>query len=425
MDYFEYRGSAMYCEEVSLRELCMQYGTPLYVYSHRTLSRHFKVFDEALSEISHIICYAAKANSNLAILSAISKLGGGADVVSGGEFFKCLKAGISPSKIVFSGVGKTIQELEYVLRNRILLLSVESSSELQQISAVAKKFGTKAPISLRLNPDVNPNTHPYISTGLKKNKFGLTQDVLMSLFEAAKKDPHLDPIGLNVHIGSQITETSPFVEAVTIACDVIRKLRKQGIAIQYLDCGGGLGVRYREESPPSPSDYASCLIPLIKDLDLTLLIEPGRALVANAGILLTKVIYVKKTLEKTFVIVDAGMNDLIRPALYGAQHEIEPVHRNFRPHSRHTMKADIVGPICESSDFLAKDREMEEVFEGDLLCIRTAGAYGFAMASQYNSRPRPPEVLVRDDQSYVVRQRESFDDLIRGEKIPDWLQGNV
>lgn len=417
MDCFEYKGSSLYCEDLPLKELAIQFGTPLYVYSYSTLERHFRVFDEALGSVKHIICYAVKANSNLAVLRIMSNLGSGADVVSGGELFRCIRAGISPSKIVFSGVGKTIQEIEYALQKNILFLSVESKAELEQIERIAETRKTKARISLRLNPDVDPKTHAYISTGLHKNKFGLPQEEAMGLYTYAARSEYLDPVGLNLHIGSQITEIDPFVDAVKIACDVIRKLRQKGVSIQYFDCGGGLGVRYRDEDPPIPKDYAQAVVPLIQDLDLTVLIEPGRSMMGNAGVLLTRVLYLKKTPKKEFVIVDAAMNDLLRPALYQAEHEILPVMQMKRP----KFTADIVGPICETGDFFARDREIEQISSGELLCIRTTGAYGFVMASQYNSRPRAAEVLVKGDQVDLIRRRESFEDLIQHESMPKWL----
>jgi diaminopimelate decarboxylase len=418
MDYFEYKSSKLFCEEVPLSELAVQFGTPLYVYSHATMERHFKAFDEAFSAVKHMICFAVKANSNLAVIRSFAQMGAGADVVSGGELFRCLEAGVSPKKIVFSGVGKTIPEIEYALRRKVSCINIESSPELKQVAQVAQALGVEAPISLRMNPDVDPKTHPYISTGLKKNKFGLPKEEVFALYQEAKSHPNLDPIGLDFHIGSQLTETSPFVDAMKVAVSTVKELRSQGIQIRHLDFGGGLGVRYRTETPPSPQEYASAILPVVKDLDLMLVIEPGRALIGNAGVLVSKVIYVKRTISKNFVIVDAAMNDLLRPSLYDAEHEIVPVMKQGRP----TMKADIVGPICESGDFLALDRELDEPWEGDLLCVRTAGAYGFSMSSQYNSRPRPAEVLVKGSQVELVRARESFDDLIRGERIPDWLR---
>ncbi|HLG20294.1 MAG TPA: diaminopimelate decarboxylase [Bdellovibrionota bacterium] len=417
MDYFDYKGAALYCEEIPITELVHQFDTPLYIYSHATLERHFRVFNEALSNLPHLICFSAKSNGNIAILRAIAQMGGGADIVSGGELFRCLEAGVSPQKIVFSGVGKTVPEIEYGLRRKVLMLNVESESELWKIALVAEKLGTVAPISFRLNPDVDAKTHPYIATGLKRNKFGLTRETIFSLYKEAAQNPHLAPLGLTIHIGSQITETTPFVDAVRIACDIAKELQKKKIPLKYLDIGGGLGVRYRDEEPPSPKEYAKAIAPLFKGLSLTLILEPGRVLIGNAGVLITRVVYVKKTKRKQFIVVDAGMNDLIRPALYKSEHTIEPVVRRGKP----AVRADIVGPICESADTFAQDREIEDVEEGDLLCIRTAGAYGFSMASQYNARPRPAEVMVRGSDAAVIRARESFDDLIRGEKIPDWL----
>ncbi|MFH1017295.1 MAG: diaminopimelate decarboxylase [Pseudomonadota bacterium] len=420
MDHFQYRGPGLHCEELPLAELAREFGTPLYVYSYATLERHYRAFEGAFRSLNSLICYAVKANGNLAVLRAVANWGGGADVASGGELFRCLEAGFSPRKIVFSGVGKSLAEIEYALRTKILFLNVESAGELRTISRVAKAMDLKAPVAMRLNPDVDSKTHPYIATGLKENKFGLPRQEILELFREAQQDPHLDPVGLALHIGSQITELTPFLDALKIALDFIHDLRSKGIPIEILDFGGGLGVTYTHETPPSPEEYASAIAGLLKGEKLRVIIEPGRAMVANTGVLLTRVLHLKRNEAKTFVIVDAAMNDLIRPSLYGAEHEIVPVTKTNRP----AILADIVGPVCETSDFLGKARRIQEPEEGDLLCVRTAGAYGFSMASQYNARPRPAEILVRGSQVDLVRARESFDDLIRGENIPDWLKGS-
>ncbi len=417
MDYFVRKSGTLYCEDLPIKELVLQYGTPLYLYSYRTLERHFRVFSEALADIDHTICYAVKANGNIAILRALANFGSGADVVSGGELFRSITAEIDPRKIIFSGVGKTIPEIEYALRRKIYCLNVESGFELRQIADVASKLAVKAPVALRLNPDVDPKTHPYISTGLHENKFGLSQTEAIELYREASKNPHLDPIGLGFHIGSQLTQTQPFVDAAKIAVELVRTLRKSGIDIRHLDCGGGLGVRYRDETPPNPKEYASALLPLVQNMGLKLIVEPGRSLIANAGVLVSRVLHVKRTPKKNFVVIDTGMNDLLRPALYDAEHEIEWVSESHGER----IRADIVGPICETADFLARDREINEPMEGDLLAIRTAGAYGFSMSSQYNARPRAAEVLVRNGEASLIRKRETFDDLIAGEEIPSWL----
>ncbi|MFH1262372.1 MAG: diaminopimelate decarboxylase [Pseudomonadota bacterium] len=420
MDYFHFQNSSLLCESVPLRELAVQFGTPLYVYSYATLARHYLAFDRALSDLDHLICYAVKASPNLALIRALGNLGGGADVVSGGELFRAFEAGIPPGKIVYSGVGKTIEEIEYALRRGILMLSVESAAEMRRISEIAGRLSVTARVGFRLNPDVDAKTHEHISTGLKANKFGLDRKTVLELAVEASSDPNLEPAGVTFHIGSQIMEVAPFVAAVEIAADVVRDLKRRGVPIRYLDCGGGLGVRYGSETPPEPDEYARAIVLALKDLKVTVILEPGRSIVGNAGVLVTRVIGVKRTDRKTFVIVDAGMNDLIRPVLYDASHEIVPVVKNGRP----AEKVDLVGPICESGDFLGKDVLLPGVDEGDLLCVRTAGAYGFSMSSQYNARPRAAEVLVHEEKVDLIRARERFDDLIRGEKIPDWLKGS-
>ena len=417
MHFFEYKNHQLQCEGISIREIAEKVGTPFYLYSYHTLVRHFTVFDDAFKGIPHIICYSAKANSNLALLRLFINLGGGVDVVSGGELYRALKGGAAPHKIVFSGVGKREDEIEYALKTGILMFNVESSQELQVINEVAGRIGEKAPIAIRVNPDIDPKTHPYISTGLKQNKFGI--DVLRApmAYRLASQLPNLKIVGIDCHIGSQLVEVEPIIEALRKLKELVENLRKKGMEIQYLDLGGGLGITYEDEEPPHPIEYASTILEEIRGFGCTLILEPGRVIVGNAGILVSKVLYTKENEEKRFVIVDAGMNDLVRPSYYGSYHQILPV----KEETREEIVADVVGPICESSDFLAKGRKIPNLLSGELIAIMSAGAYGFSMSTNYNSRPRIAEVLVRDDQMFVIRQREGYEDLIRGEKIPDFL----
>jgi diaminopimelate decarboxylase len=417
MHFFEYKNHQLQCEGIPIREIAEKVGTPFYLYSYHTLVRHFTVFDDAFKGIPHIICYSAKANSNLALLRLFINLGGGVDVVSGGELYRALKGGAAPHKIVFSGVGKREDEIEYAMKTGILMFNVESSQELQVINEVAGRIGKKAPIAIRVNPDIDPKTHPYISTGLKQNKFGI--DVLRApmAYRLASQLPNLKIVGIDCHIGSQLVEVEPIIEALRKLKELVENLRKKGMEIQYLDLGGGLGITYEDEEPPHPIEYASTILEEIRGFGCTLILEPGRVIVGNAGILVSKVLYTKENEEKRFVIVDAGMNDLVRPSYYGSYHQILPV----KEETREEIVADVVGPICESSDFLAKGRKIPNLLSGELIAIMSAGAYGFSMSTNYNSRPRIAEVLVRDDQMFVIRQREGYEDLIRGEKIPDFL----
>ncbi len=415
MHYFLYREGELYCEEVPVRKIVERYGTPLYVYSAKTIKRHFQVFDSSFKEIEHLTCYSVKANSNIAILAMLRKEGAGADVVSGGELIRALKAGISPQKIVFSGVGKTPEEMQLGLEAGILLFNVESAEELEVLSEVAKKLKTKAPFAIRVNPNIDPKTHPYISTGLKKNKFGIPEEEIIDLYKKAKDNSHLQPIGLDIHIGSQLTQVSPFLEAVKRLKELWQELNHLGFEIKYLDLGGGLGIVYESEEPPLPEEYSSAVIKELKDLPITLILEPGRVIVGNAGILVTKVLYTKSSKEKNFIIVDAGMNDLIRPAFYQAYHKIIPLEDK----RDEEIVADIVGPICESGDFLAKERKISKVQRGDYLAVMSAGAYGFVMSSNYNSRARAAEVLVEGDHFFLIRRRETIEELLALEVIPD------
>ena len=423
MNHFEYRNGEMFAEQVPLKRIAQEVGTPAYVYSLATLKRHFKVFDQAFAKVRHIVCFSVKANSNLALLRAFAKEGSGFDIVSGGELFRALKVGADPKKIVFSGVGKKKEEIEYALKAGILMFNVESEEELFALNEIAAGIGKKAPISLRVNPDVDPQTHPYISTGMKKAKFGVDIKKSLETYRKAVSLKNVEVVGVDCHIGSQLTSVTPFVDALAKVREYLDRvlageLKKEGAQIRYLDLGGGLGINYHDETPPLPDDYARAIIQGLEGLDVTLILEPGRVIVGNAGILLTEVQYLKETETKKFVIVDGGMNDLIRPALYGSYQAIQPVVQT----NADKMIADVVGPICESGDFFAKDREIARPRRGDLLAVMSAGAYGFTMASNYNSHPKPPEVLVDGDRYYIVRKRESMDDLIHGEVIPAALQ---
>ena len=423
MNHFEYRNGEMFAEEVPLKRIAREVGTPAYVYSLATLKRHFKVFNEAFAKVRHIVCFSVKANSNLALLRAFAKEGSGFDIVSGGELFRALKVGADPKKIVFSGVGKKKEEIENALNSGILMFNVESEQELLTLNEIASAIGKRAPISLRVNPDVDAQTHPYISTGMKKAKFGVDIKKSLETYRKAVSLKNVEVVGVDCHIGSQLTSITPFVDALAKVREYLDRvlageMKKEGAQIRYLDLGGGLGINYHDETPPLPDDYAKAIIDGLEGLDITLILEPGRVIVGNAGILLTEVQYIKETDTKKFVIVDGGMNDLIRPALYGSYQAIQPVIDN----KSQKIVVDVVGPICESGDFFAKDREISRPQRGDLLAVMSAGAYGFTMASNYNSHPKPPEVLVDGDRYHVVRKRESFDDLINGEAIPPSLQ---
>lgn len=416
MDYFSYKGNELFAEEVSVQDIATKHGTPLYIYSRATIERHWHAFNNAVSTHKHLICYAVKANSNIGVLSVLAKLGSGFDIVSGGELARVIKAGGDPHKVVFSGVAKTEQEIEYALKQEIKCFNVESIPELERINKVACALDVKAPISLRINPDVDANTHPYISTGLKANKFGISKDEAKAAYEYANSLSHLNIQGMDCHIGSQLTDLSPFVDALERLLVLIDELAEKGIIISHLDVGGGLGVTYNDEKPPHPNEYAAAMAEKMKGReDLTLILEPGRAIAANAGILVTKVEFLKKGEEKNFAIVDAAMNDLIRPALYSAWQKIEPVIAT----PGQTSVYDVVGPVCETGDFLGKDRELN-IQPNDFLAVKSAGAYGFVMSSNYNSRCRAAEVMVDGNNTYVVRARETLEDLWKGEnKVPN------
>lgn len=419
MHSFEYHHGELYCEQVPISRIAKELGTPCYIYSHATLVRHFHAYDSAFKNIPHVIAFAMKANSNLAILRLMAKEGSGVDIVSGGELFRALKAGVPASKIVFAGVGKAPDEIRDALKSDILMFNVESPAELHAINHVAAEVGKRARIALRINPDIDPKTHPYISTGLKKSKFGIAAERAVEDFVLAASMSHIEVVGVHAHIGSQLTDVTPFTEALKKVVSLIGTLKERGLNIRYLNIGGGLGITYSDEKPPLPQDLSNAVLPLVQGLNLTLVMEPGRVIVGNAGILVTKAMYLKEGETKSFVIVDAAMNDLIRPSLYDAYHEVLPVNEKAGQRVKQTV--DIVGPVCESGDFLAKDRSLSMVEPGELLAIMSAGAYGFVMSSNYNSRPRVPEVLVRDKEFHVIRERESYEDLVKGEQIPSFL----
>jgi diaminopimelate decarboxylase len=407
MDHFIYREGRLYAEDVDLTSLAATYGTPCYVYSRATLERHWHAFDTALAGRPHLICYAVKANSNLAVLKLLADLGSGFDIVSGGELERVLHAGGDAAKVVFSGVGKQTWELRRALEVGIYCFNLESAPELERLNHVAAELGVCAPVSVRVNPDVDARTHPYISTGLKENKFGIDPDNALALYRQAAALPHIRIRGIDCHIGSQLTSLSPFIAALERILYLLDQLEESGIVIEHLDLGGGLGVRYRDENPPQPQDYVRALDDLLGQRSYQILLEPGRAIAANAGVLLTRVEYLKPTAHKNFAIVDAAMNDLIRPVLYEAWQEILPLQPRYDVAA---LNWDIVGPVCETGDFLGKQRHLA-LRMGDILAVRTAGAYGFVMSSNYNSRPRAPEILVEGAHARVVRQRESIADL--------------
>lgn len=412
MDFFAYRDGRLFAEDVAVSDIASQYGTPAYIYSRATLERHWHAFDQALGEHPHLICYAVKANSNIGVLSVLAKLGSGFDIVSGGELARVLEAGGDAGKVVFSGVGKKREEIRYALEQGILCFNVESEPELERINAVAAEMGVKAPISLRINPDVDAKTHPYISTGLKANKFGIPRERAVATYELAASLPNLEVKGMDCHIGSQLTTIEPFVDALERLLELIDLLAGKGITITHLDVGGGLGVTYNNENPPHPKEYAAALAEKMSGREqLKLIMEPGRAIAANAGIMITEVEFVKEGDEKHFAIVDAAMNDLIRPSLYSAWQHIGRVEQQTDATPR---VYDVVGPICETGDFIGKDRELA-IKPGDLLAVRSAGAYGFVMASNYNTRCRPPEIMVDGTTVTVVREREMLKDLWKGE----------
>ncbi len=423
MDHFHYKHGNLYCEDVLLESIAKRYGTPFYCYSTATLQRHYHSIDQPFAGMPHLICYAMKANSNIAILKLLTNLGAGVDIVSGGELFRAQQALVDSKKIVFSGVGKTRTEIEAALDAEILHFNIESEQELLVIHQVAKEKKKLAAISFRVNPDVDPKTHPYISTGLKESKFGVPYEQAVSLYQKAKSLDFIRISGIDCHIGSQLIDTAPFVDALKRIIELMKILEGNGIRLEYLDLGGGLGITYNQELPPHPAKYGHEIITALKTFyskPITLIFEPGRVIVGNAGVLVFKTLYVKYN-KKKFIIVDAAMNDTIRPALYQSYHQILHVNENVEKHGPRE-NADVVGPICESGDFLARDRDLPLFQPDELGVLRSAGAYGFSMSSNYNSRPRIPEILVNGKEFFCIRKRETYEDLIRGEEIPDFLK---
>ncbi|MDX2505783.1 MAG: diaminopimelate decarboxylase [Gammaproteobacteria bacterium] len=416
MDYFNYKEGRLWAEEVDISANVDVWGTPCYVYSRATIERHWKAFDSALAKQPHLVCYAVKANSNLAVLNILAKLGSGFDIVSMGELERVLRAGGSANKIVFSGVGKTAEEMARALDVGIRCFNVESQAELHLLEQVAAKKGVQAPVSLRVNPDVDAKTHPYISTGLKDNKFGIAIDEALEVYQSIAGSSHLKIEGVDCHIGSQLTDVGPFVDALDRVLALTDRLAEKNIRLKHLDLGGGLGIRYQDESPPLPEEQMAAVLQRLGNREFEILIEPGRAIVGNAGVLLTRVQYLKHNEEKNFAVVDAAMNDLMRPALYGAWQSIEPVLKLSPGHNRQTKVYDVVGPICETGDFLGKERTLT-IEQGDLLFVRSAGAYGFTMSSNYNSRPRVAEIMVDGNKHQVVRQRETIEQLFANESV--------
>ncbi len=416
MEPFHYLNGELHCEGVSLRAIADSVGTPTYIYSRAALLENLAAYDRAFAPVPHLVCYAMKANANLGVLATLARAGAGADIVSGGELYRALRAGVPPQKIIFAGVGKSREEMREALKAEILLFNVESPSELQALNETALGMGVRAPVALRVNPDVDPQTHPYVATGMKTAKFGVPIADAARVYEDATRMPGIAVRGVQMHIGSQLTKAAPFADAVDRMVRLVESLRPRGIEVRLFDVGGGLGIRYADETPPTPAEYAAALLPALRRLNVTVLLEPGRSIVGSAGVLLTRVLYRKAGPDKTFVIVDAAMNDLIRPAFYGAYHAIRPVLEaaGGRPGER----VDVVGPICESGDFLAKDRDLPRVEEAELLAVMSSGAYGFAMASNYNARPRAAEVLVGGGGYTIVRRRETYEELVAGESMP-------
>ncbi|MCH2343002.1 MAG: diaminopimelate decarboxylase [Pseudomonadales bacterium] len=410
MDYFNYKGDSLLAEAIPVADIAQKYGTPCFIYSRATLERHYGVYQEALKGCPHLICFAVKANSNLAVINVLARLGAGFDIVSGGELERVIAAGGDTSKVIFSGLGKTEAEIERALQLGIYCFNIESGAELDRIDRIAQRLGKKAPISVRVNPDVNTDTHPYISTGQKENKFGISYEQAIDIYRRAAILEGIKILGIDCHIGSQLTSVEPFLDATDRLLTLTDRLANEGILLTHFDVGGGLGVTYGEEEPPHPSELIAMIRSRFANREMTLLIEPGRTISANAGIFVTKVEYLKQTNHKNFAIIDGAMNDLLRPALYGAWQEIIPVNRR----QGDGITYDVVGPVCESSDFLGKERVLC-IKAGDLLAVRSAGAYGFAMSSNYNTRPRSAEIMVDHDKSYLVRPRETITELFAGE----------
>ena len=419
MHEFRYKNNQLYCESVKLEDIAKKIITPFYLYSYGTLLSHYRKLAKAFEPVQPLICYSMKANSNLAICRALVKAGSGMDIVSGGELYKAFLAGCPAEKIVYASVGKTEEEIRRAVAKGILFFNVESYQELVLINKVARDIGTIARVALRINPDVEPKTHAYITTGKLTNKFGIDFDTAYGILKNRLKFSHLNFKGLHIHIGSQIIQAKPYVLAIKKMASFIEKLKKDKIGIEYLNIGGGLGIIYNKEKPQTAVEFARKILPILKSTGLKIILEPGRFIVGNAGVLVTKVLYLKKTPLKNFVIVDAGMNDLIRPALYGAHHDILPIRY---PLNAKRYKVDVVGPICESGDFFARGRIMPKVKEGDYLAIMSAGAYGFSMASNYNCRLKPSEVMAKGNKFYIVRKRDSYLDLVRKDIVPEFLK---
>ncbi|RLB31878.1 MAG: diaminopimelate decarboxylase [Deltaproteobacteria bacterium] len=417
MHHFAYRDDELYCEEVPVAHIADQVGTPFYLYSHATITRHYHVFDGAFNGLEHLTCFSVKSNSNIAVLRALAREGAGADIVSGGELLRALRAGIPADKIVFSGVGKTPADIELALQSDIFMFNVESLQELQVLSRIAGTKGKTASIAVRINPDIAADTHPYIATGMGENKFGIPMRDALHVYKIADELKHIELSGISCHIGSQLTDIHPFTKALESLQKIFRELREMGMEIRNLNLGGGLGITYDEENPPHPNEYARALKEIIEGDSITLILEPGRVIIGNAGILVTRALYTKSTSNKRFIIVDAAMNDLIRPALYNSFHAVQPVKRTLSG----MIKADLVGPVCETGDFFARDRTMPPFEPGDLVALMSAGAYGFSMASNYNSRPRPAEVMVKGGQFSIIREREIPEELLKGESVPAFL----
>jgi diaminopimelate decarboxylase len=416
---FKYRGNALHVESVRVSDIADAVGTPAYVYSYKTLVGHYTKLKNAFASVNPLICFSMKANSNLAVCRTLVKHGAGLDIVSSGELYKAMKVGIQPNKIVYASVGKREDEIRAAIHAGILLFNVESAAELSMVNRIANSMKKRPDVALRLNPDVEAHTHKYITTGKSENKFGIDMGSAESLFMNWREFPWLSMCGVHIHIGSQITEFEPYVRALKKIVPFIKTVKKLGCDIRYFNMGGGLGIVYKEEKPQTAREFATAVLPYLKGIGVRVILEPGRFIAGNSGILVTKVVYIKDTPRKKFVIIDAAMNDLIRPALYGAYHEILPLQRNARLSAKDHVVADVVGAICESGDFMAKDRQIARVSQGEYLALMGAGAYGFTMASNYNSRRRPPEIMVKGDKFYVVRKRESFADLTKGEVIPD------
>ncbi|HOO76461.1 MAG TPA: diaminopimelate decarboxylase [bacterium] len=417
-DYWSYRGGELYCEDVALSRIAERFGTPTYVYSRGHLEGKFKEVERAWRGRRHLVCFSLKSNSSLAVAAVLARLGAGVDVVSGGELYRALKAGFPAAKTVFAGVGKTSREIREALKAGILFFTVESFSELEEIDGIAGKMGAQAPVAFRVTPDVDPKTHRYITTGKAENKFGFDLEHAREVYLSCRRLGAVKPVGIQMHIGSQIRSAGPYVEAVEKLAALVRGLKREGVGIRYLDIGGGMGISYGGEEVPAMVEYAEALRPVLAGLPVSIVLEPGRYLTGNCGCLLAKVLHLKRKAKKNFAVIDAGMNDLIRPALYNAEHAIVPVSEKTAP----AVKVDVVGPICETGDTMGKDRMFPEPAPGDLVAVLSAGAYGFVMASTYNSRPRPAEVMVHGGECELVRRRETYRDLVKGEKIPSFSE---